>query len=238
MSPARVAKTVVGPRVPAEQWRGGRWRYVLPSLLLTVAAGLLLVSMALPYWKMTMHAPQYPKGLQIQAYLNRLEGEVEELDRLNHYIGMRPLNEAAQLERRTAFIAVSTISALALAAIFVHSRWAALLALPAATFPAMFLLDLHLWMSHFGQNLDPKAPLSSAIKPFTPPVLGEGLIGQFRTVAEPCSGLVLAAVAAVIVIAALYFHRRAYKPLVEAQASAGRDSHRGMQIPETQPCHA
>jgi hypothetical protein len=241
MSPARVATSIVGPRIPDDQWRGGPWRYLLPSLMLTLAAGLLLVSMALPYWRMTLHAPQYPKGLQVQAHLNRLSGDVEELDRLNHYIGMRPLNEAAQIERRTAFIAVGTLSMLVLAAVFIHSRWAALLALPAAMFPVLFLLDLYLWMNHFGQNLDPKAALSSSIKPFTPPVLGEGLIGQFRTVAEPCSGLIVATVAAVIVIVALWFHRRAYKPLVDAQPPVVRRDdrlHREPQLKEGQSCHA
>ena len=35
----------------------------------------------------------------VNAYINHLEGDVQEIDGLNHYIGMRPLGEAAQLER-------------------------------------------------------------------------------------------------------------------------------------------
>jgi hypothetical protein len=133
---------------------------------------------------------------------------------------MRPLNEAAQLERETSAMMICVTALLVIGGLFVHSRWAALLALPAIIFPAGFLLDLHLWMSHFGQNLDPHAPLSNSIKPFTPPVLGTGMVGQFKTVAAGDTGLWLAAGAALVVLLALYFHRRAFKPLFDAEARA------------------
>ncbi|MCL4862488.1 MAG: cytochrome C [Caldilineaceae bacterium] len=208
----------IGPRVPENEWRANRIRYVIPTLLFAAAAVLLIVSIFWPYWRLTLHAPQYPKGLTVQAYLNRLEGDVFEIDGLNHYIGMRPLNEAAQFEREVSIIGVAALALLILAAIFVHTRWAALLALPALLFPAIFLADLQFWMANFGQNLDPRAPLSSSIKPFVPPVLFEGKIGQFRTWAEPDTGLYLAIAASVVILIGLYFHRRAYKPLVDREA--------------------
>jgi hypothetical protein len=148
--------------------------------------------------------------------VNRLEGDVNEIDGLNHYIGMRPLGEAAQLERSLSVILISVTALLVVAAVFIHTKWAALLALPAVMYPAIFLIDLYLWMRNFGQNLDPTAALSSSIKPFTPPVLGEGLIGQFKTIASVDTGWYLAALASVLVLVGLYFHRRAYKPMVEA----------------------
>ena len=160
------------------------------------------------------------KGLHVQAFLNRLEGDVAEIDGLNHYIGMRPLNEAAQLERQTSLIALIVLATLIGATVLIHSKWAAALAIPAVLFPAGFLLDLYLWLDHFGQNLDPKAALSSSIKPFTPPVLGEGVIGQFRTVASGDMGLWMACGASLIVIVGLYFHRRAYKPLMDRAMTA------------------
>jgi copper chaperone NosL len=104
-----------------------------------------------------------------------------------------------------------------LAAIYIHNRWAALLALPAVAFPALFLADLYFWMRHFGTNLDPTAPLSSSIDPFVPPVLGRGTVGQFATVAAPGSGLWLAFAAAAVIVVGLWLHRRAYKPLVDAR---------------------
>ena len=71
-------------------------------------------------------------------------------------------------------------------------RWVVLLVLPALLFPIIFLVDLQFWMANFGQNLDPTAPLSSSVDPFVPPVLFEGKIAQFSTVAGPDIGLWLA----------------------------------------------
>jgi len=210
----------LGPRVPATDRAAHRGRYLAPTVLLTVAAALLLASVLLPYWELTLHAPQYPQGLHVTAYLNRLEGDVREIDGLNHYIGMRPLEEAAPIEKSLSVMAVVVTVLLVVAAVAVHTRWAALLALPALLFPALFLADLQYWLANFGRNLDPRAPFSSSVKPFIPPVLGEGMVGQFRTTAGPGTGLWLAMVAAVCVAAALYSHRRAYKPLVDEPTEA------------------
>lgn len=209
-------RSVLGPRIPAMEWASHRGRYLLPTVLLIIAAVVLAGSILLPYWHMALHAPQYPHGLHVTAYLNRLTGDVEEIDHLNHYIGMRPLNDAAKYERSTSIMAVAVLALLVLAAVRIRSPWAALLALPVILFPLGFLLDLHLWMAYFGQNLDPHAPLSHAIKPFVPPVLGKGFVGQFRTVALPGAGLILASAASVITVVALVFHRAAYKPLTDA----------------------
>jgi uncharacterized membrane protein YozB (DUF420 family) len=128
---------------------------------------------------------------------------------------MRPLGEAASLERSLSIFAVLTIGLLVIGAIFIHNRNALWLALPAVLFPGIFLGDLYFWLRNFGSNLDPRAPLSSSVKPFIPPVLGEGHVGQFATIAVPSAGLILAALASVLILAGLWFHRRAYKPLVE-----------------------
>ncbi len=207
----------IGPRISPEEMAKGRMQFLVPTLLLGLSGLLLVISIFLPYWKMTLMAPQYPGGLQVQAYLSHLEGDVREIDGLNHYIGMRPLEEAAQLEREMSIAAVIAIALLALAAVYIHNKWAAFLALPAMLFPFGFLGDLYFWMRNFGQNLDPTAPLSSSVKPFVPPILREGVVGQFRTIAEPGSGLILAWVASALILVGLYFHRRAYKPLVEAR---------------------
>jgi hypothetical protein len=211
---------ILGPRVPAEEMQAHRGRYLLPTALFLIAALLLLVSIFLPYWKLTLNAPQYPAGLSVEAFLNRVEGDVSEIDGLNHYIGMRPLAEAAQFERSISVIGVVVLVLLVLAAVFVHNRWAALLALPALLFPLIFLADLQFWLANFGQNLDPTAPLSSSVKPFTPPVLFTGRIAQFSTTAEPAAGLWLAIAASALILAGLYFHRRAYKPLADAAAKS------------------
>jgi hypothetical protein len=206
---------MIGPRVPADELRRRRWRYLTPTLIFTVARVLLLVSIFFPYWRMELEAPQYPKGLFLTAYINHLTGDVKEIDGLNHYIGMRPLGEAAAFERAAAIWAVIAMFLLVEGAALVHRRWAVLLAIPAITFPVAFIADLYFWMRTFGLNLNPEAPLSNSVKPFVPTVIGDGGIGQFRTYAELGEGYWLAVGCSALVIVGFYFHRRAYKPLAK-----------------------
>lgn len=184
------------------------------------AAIILFVSIFLPYWKITLFAPQYPGGLEASMYVNRLTGDIDEIDGLNHYIGMKPLGEAAVLERTLSVFIIIGLALLIVATIFVHSPFALFLAIPAIAYPAFFLGDLYFWMRTFGTNLDQNAPLKNAIDPFVPPLLGEGKIAQFSTVATWEVGLYMSMIASVLIIIGLYFHRRAYKPLVVGEESA------------------
>jgi copper chaperone NosL len=187
-----------------------RWLNWLPSALLLGAAVLMIVSIGLPYWGLVLQAPQYPGGLQLRVFVNNMTGdadpkldEVREIDGLNHYIGMKSLYEAAKFERSIAIPAVIIMIGLLLVAAFWRRRWTWILTVPALTFPFVFLGDLAFWMNNYGQNLDPYAPLSSAIHPFTPPILGEGIIGQFKTVAYVDSGWYIIVVGSVLILAAL-----------------------------------
>ena len=204
---------IVGPRAPEEEFKAHRMRYTWPTLCMAGAAILLIISLFFPYWSLILHAPQYPNGLTVYAYVNHIEGDVGEIDSLNHYIGMRPLAEAAHFEKSIAIFSIVALALLVLAAVFIHSPWSALLTLPAILLPPIFLADLYFWLNNFGQNLDPKAALSNSIEPFTPTILGEGVIGQFKTVAYADIGLLLAAVASILILVGLYLQRRAYKPL-------------------------
>ncbi len=208
---------IVGPRVPIELLRKERKRFMLPTVLLGASALLLLISIFLPYWSMTLLAPQYPGGLRIDTYVNRVSGDVQEIDGLNHYIGMRSMEDAAELERSLSFFIIGAIALLALGAIYIHSPLAIFFAFPAFFYPAIFLGDLYFWLWNFGTNLDPKAPLSNAVKPFVPPLLGTGHVGQFKTVATWNIGLYLALLSSVLIVVGLYYHRKAYKPLMEEQ---------------------
>lgn len=194
-----------------------RWLKWLPPVLYLSAAVLMIVSTAFPYWGLILQAPQYPGGLQMRVFVNYITGdddpkldEVREIDGLNHYIGMKSLYDAARLERSIAIPGVILMIILLGVAAFWRRRWTWVLSLPALLFPFIYLADLAFWMNYYGQNLDPYAPLSSAIRPFTPPILGEGVIGQFKTVANVDVGwyLVVLGSALIALAAVLRFTQR------------------------------
>src|SRR5512146_3005556 len=158
--------------------------YLWPSALLMFAALLLMISMFLPYWSMTLKAPQYPKGLTVSVYVNHLQGDMREIDELNHYLGMPELDKGGQLERSISAVAIVILGLLLIAGVFVHNQWAAILALPVIGYPIIFLADLWYILYQYGHSIDPKSALGGAIKPFTPPLLGDGKVGQFGTTAR------------------------------------------------------
>lgn len=210
-----VIDRILGPRVSREERQENAARYRLPMWLFSAAALLLMVSLLLPYWVLRLGAPQFPDGLTLHAYVNRLEGDVGELEGLNHYVGLKSFAEAAPIERMIAVPAISILAVLLIVAAFTRSRWVTVLVTPALLFPAVFMLDLQYWLWFYGNNLDFAAPLAAAVGEFTPPVFGPAEIAQFDTLALPGPGLLLALTVSGLIIAGLYRHRRACRPAPE-----------------------
>lgn len=214
-----VLDRVLGPRIPKDEMRANGGVYRVPLRLLTGAAILLLVSLLLPYWVLNLKAPQYPDGLTVSAYVNHLEGDVDELEGLNHYVGLGSFEDVAVFERSIAVYAIVGLVALLLAGLFIHSRWVLVLTVPAMTFPLVFLMTLQYHLYQFGHDLNPAAPFN--LDEFTPPFFGPAEIAQFNTLALPGPGLILAFVASGLIAYAMVLHRRAYKPLLEAMSEGG-----------------
>jgi hypothetical protein len=191
--------------------------FMFPNAIFTIAALLLVASTFMPYWSMKMTAPQYPKGLFVNVYVNRLEGDMKEIDSLNHYLGMAPLDSGGQLERSISLVSILAIGLLLAASVFVHSKWAILFVLPVLLYPVIFIADLWYILYQFGHSIDPKSALGGAIQPFTPPIVGMGKVGQFGTHANFEIGFYLALLAVLVSLIGLYFHRRAYKPVADAR---------------------
>lgn len=210
-----LVEKIFGPRIPPEELKKDRWRYSQPITLFAIAAVLLVISVFFPYWILRLSAPQFPDGLKVHAYVNRLEGDVVEIEGLNHYVGMPAFDSGAVFERSIAVISIIVIAGLLLAVVFVNNRWVLLFAFPALIYPLIFIGDLQYWLWKYGHSLDPKAALSGAVGEFTPPIFGPAKIAQFSTLALPGPGLLLAIAAAVLVGIGLWKHRKIYKPLVE-----------------------
>jgi copper chaperone NosL len=183
--------------------------FVLSTTLFIAAAALIVASIFFPYWQMKLNAPQYPGGLYLTVYLDHMQGDISEIDGLNHYIGMAPLGDAAQLERQLSMIAMVVIVLMVAATAFIHRKWFAPLVLPAVFLPLIFLADMYYWLARFGQGLDPRAALSNVVKPFTPTLLGHGAIGQFSTDATVLAGFWMAVVASIMILVGLHFRRQA-----------------------------
>jgi hypothetical protein len=217
---------VAGTTPSITRQESGRWARALARAkaswlqlpFLAGSAALLIGSIFLPYWNIILRAPQYPKGLSVDVYVNRLEDmrAVREVDGLNHYIGMIPLTDAATIERAISLYAIPLIAILAVASIFAAGWWRTILRLPVVIYPVIFVIDLFGWLYYAGHSLDPTAALSSSISEFTPRLLGTGVIGQFKTEAQFEVGFWMAVLATVLVIVAIVLDWRKRQGLKES----------------------
>jgi nitrous oxidase accessory protein len=181
-----------------------------------VSAGLVGLSTLLPLWTLTMRAPQYPKGLRLHAYGTGMVGDLRELNILNHYIGMRPI-EMPALETALYPIGITALMVLCLAAPW-HRRLRQLAVAALSLTPLIMLADLQRWLYVFGHSLDPHAPIR--LKPFTPLVLGTSSMGNFVSSAMAGSGVLCLLAGAVL----LAIGERAGR---QWDARADRTIHRG-----------
>lgn len=191
----------------ADSERDHPWSRRAVVALGAIAAALFTGSFFLPWWKFWLYAPQYPKGLRLVIGLTGMSGDVHEIDLLNHYIGMKHLADAAPLERHLAGWGVALIALVTVAlASIAGKKLNRLVAIPALTFPIIFLADSFYWLYSFGHSLDPKAPLR--IAPFTPQLFGNGSIGQFDTFAQPALGFWIAVLGVACMIASTLVRTR------------------------------
>ena len=170
-----------------------------PRIVSALIASLLVgASTQLPLWSMQMRAPQYPKGLRVEAFGSGMVGDLRELNILNHYIGAMPLDPRPAFETAMYPWAIGAVIVLCLLAP-VH-RWVRRLAVIAtASAPVVMMLDIQWRLYQFGHTMNPKAPIR--LKPFTPLVVGPSTLGNFHTEAMVAAGaLCLFAAAAVLVV--------------------------------------
>lgn len=162
-----------------------------PSRILMVAvAAALIPALFLPVWNITLHAPQYPGGLTVEIYSHTVAGDLQEVNGLNHYIGMAEISPDEFPEFMfIPFFILRFLGFAALAALVGRMPVAAIGYLDFVIFGAVMLFDFQSWLREYGQNLSPDAPIE--IEPFTPNFLGSTEVGQFEVTSMPSAASVL-----------------------------------------------
>lgn len=153
----------------------------MPSVISLCLAGVLLVlSIFFPWWGMKFYAPQYPEGLDIIVYPYKLAGDIDIVNGLNHYIGMSNFSDENFPELQYLPSIIAGLALLTFIVAFVRRK--GLLYGLIGLFVvggALGIYDINRWLTNFGTNLDPKAPIE--VDPFVPPIVGENTIANFVT---------------------------------------------------------
>ena len=161
-----------------------------------ISKGLLLVVMLLfigslfvPMWRNELAAPQYPEGLVLQLYANKIGGDVEIINGLNHYIGMATLHTENFFEFKILSYIVVGFALLSLLLIFIAKRKAV------RTFFIFYMLfvvlaaiDFYRWNYEYGHNLNPNAAIKVPGMSYQPPLIGYKQLLNFGAYSIPDTG--------------------------------------------------
>ncbi len=171
-----------------------------------VGAVLITIGGFLPLWGTRLLAPQYPKGLALWFFGDRVEGPVGEVNGLNHYIGMQPIDLTKVPEMALWPLAIVG-SVLLLVVAVLWRGWISRLALLTLWLvPVVVIVDIQRWLITFGTELDSSAALR--LEPFVPNAIGQSGVWNFTILTYPGPALVIIWVVALLATLA----RRARQP--------------------------
>ncbi|HLG05747.1 MAG TPA: hypothetical protein VI383_06335 [Gemmatimonadales bacterium] len=175
-----------------------------------VAVALAALALALvyvtPLWRIDLKAPQYPEGLGLYIWVNRITGrepnDLRNINGLNHYIGMKPIDPESIPELRLMPVAVAILIGTGLAAALAGRRagvigWIGLFGAGALA----GLADFWRWGYRYGHELDPHAAIRIPGMSYQPPLVGAKQLLNFQATSWPGLGGWIAFAALAMVLA-------------------------------------
>lgn len=188
-----------------------------------VVAALVLLPVfflpVLPVWTMKLWAPQYPEGLELTIYAHTIKGDLDNINTLNHYVGMHAITPDDFDEFRYMPQLLTFFGVMALLAALVNRRWLAILGWLGFTGFAIYMFqDYANWLYHYGHDLDPRAAIK--LEAFTPPLIGYKQMANFKVWSLPGPGTLLLGLAWLLGPVVFWLERRAARKAAPAQAGA------------------
>jgi len=183
-------------------------------IAIILASAFLLPTLLLPLWTMTLTSNQFPEGLVLKIYAHKLEGaktpnrdDLKEINALNHYIGMRPLQEEDFTEFKWIPFVIGGTVLLALRAVVLGKMSKLVDLIVLFTYFGLFSLwSFYNKLSLYGHDLDPTAAVK--VEPFMPPMFGHRTMANFEVYSYPSTGSAFMVLVVVLLVAAVWLSRR------------------------------
>ncbi len=176
----------------------------LSGLLLVLAAVCLVISLYVPIWQIDLDAPQYPEGLKLEIWAHKIAGDVEIINGLNHYIGMKTLHTDDFPEFTILPYLIGGFALIFLLVAIIRSRKALFFALAAfVLFGIVAMVDFWYWEYDYGHTLDPNAAIKVPGMSYQPPLIGFKQLLNFGAFSIPSTGGWLFIIAGLLAVAAV-----------------------------------
>ncbi len=182
--------------------------------LLLILCGLALIAVLfVPMWRIDLVAPQYPEGLMMLIYPDKLGGNVDIINGLNHYIGMKTLHTEDFIEFKLLPYIIGFFALLFIVtAIIAKRKLLYLLTILFVSFGILAMYDFWRWEYNYGHNLNPDAAIIVPGMAYQPPLIGFKQLLNFGAYSMPdIGGWIFIAVGGVLVFCTFIVWRSSRK---------------------------
>lgn len=159
------------------------------KILTLLISASLIVTFFVPLWFIDLEAPQYPEGLGMQIWLSEIKGDLNTINNLNHYIGMKIIEPQSMAEFKIMPYLIGFISIFGFVSFLSNKKWIftswALLFIGIGLFG---LVDFYLWEYDYGHDLDPHAAIKVPGMTYQPPLIGSKMLLNFIAHSYPHIG--------------------------------------------------
>jgi copper chaperone NosL len=147
---------------------------------------LLITGYFMPLWDISLEAPQYPEGISLQIWVNKITGDLQTINGLNHYIGMKAIEPDSIPELKLMPYILGFLILLGLITALINKKWMLYLwVLFFVTLGAAGAYDFWKWEYDYGHNLDPTAAIKVPGMNYQPPLIGEKELLNFTAASWP-----------------------------------------------------
>ncbi len=160
------------------------------SRILLMTSGILLWAVLFfPLWRIDLIAPQYPEGLKLLIYPHELAGNVDIINGLNHYIGMKTLHTADFIEFRLLPYLIGFFALAYMIAAWLNNKKIFLLLFALfICFGILAMYDFWRWEYNYGHELNPDAAIRVPGMSYQPPLIGFKQLLNFGAYSFPDIG--------------------------------------------------
>lgn len=194
------------------------------SLLMILGAALLMGLFVFPLWNIKLGAPQYPEPLGMNIYIDGIQGmnefDIQNIDGLNHYIGMKTLPKPEDMWEFSVFpMVIAGMAALGVLIGLlgylgkVNYNWFLGWLILMTVLGILGMYDFNAWMTDYGTNLDPNAIMKLANPDGTPmsykpPLLGHQKMLNFDAYSYPRLGGYLMGIGMLLTLIAYFVGKK------------------------------
>lgn len=179
--------------------------------ILIASAIMLGISIFVPIWRIELDAPQYPEGLALLIYSNKLGGDVEIINGLNHYIGMQTLHAENFIEFTVLPYIIGAFALLLFVSAIFGRKWLLYVSFTAFTlFGILAMVDFWRWNYNYGHNLDPHAAIIVPGTAYQPPIIGYKQLLNFGVYSIPDLGGWLFIICGIIILVAVMLEAKVF----------------------------